>query len=94
VRIVKEIMIQKETASFTLRAKTGWSSQSGMEIGWYIGYIEARNNVYYFSNCVQLSSDLMNQKDRAENFIRSRKDIAVRILNDLDITEEEIILTD
>lgn len=94
VRIVKEIMIQKETTSFTLRAKTGWSRQSGREIGWYIGYVETRNNVYYFSNCVQLSSELMNQEDRAEKFVQSRKDIAVKILNDLDITELKIVLTD
>ena len=85
--IVKTIMIQKDTSSYTLRAKTGWSRQSGKEIGWYIGYIETKGNVYYFSNCVQLSSELMNQEEQTAKFVSSRKAITLAILRELKIME-------
>jgi beta-lactamase class D len=85
--IVKTIMIQKDTSSYTLRAKTGWSRQSGKEIGWYIGYIETKGNVYYFSNCVQLSSELMNQEEQAAKFVSSRKALTLAILRELKIME-------
>jgi len=87
--IVKRIMIQKDTISYTLRAKTGWSQQAGNEIGWYVGYIETKGNVYYFSNCVQLSSKMMNREEQAAKFISSRKAITLAILNELKIMEAD-----
>jgi beta-lactamase class D len=87
--IVKRIMIQKDTISYTLRAKTGWSRQSGKEIGWYVGYIETKGNVYYFSNCVQLPSELMSQEEQAAKFVSSRKAITLAILHELKIMEAD-----
>lgn len=86
--IVKIIMIQKDS-TYVLRAKTGWSQQAGNEIGWYIGYVETKSNLYYFSNCVQLPSDLMNQKEQAAKFVNSRKAITLSILRNLQIIEGE-----
>lgn len=51
--IVKDIMIVKDTLGYTLRAKTGWGFQDNQDIGWYVGYLEKGNNVYYFANCIQ-----------------------------------------
>lgn len=87
--IVKRIMIQKDTIFYTLRAKTGWSRQSGKEIGWYVGYIETKGNVYYFSNCVQLPSELMSQEEQAAKFASSRKAITFAILHELKIMEAD-----
>jgi beta-lactamase class D len=87
--IVKKIMIQKDSNSYIMRAKTGWSHQAGNEIGWYVGYIETKDNVYYFSNCVQLPSDLMKQEEQATKFVSSRKAITLSILRDLQIIEGE-----
>lgn len=47
--IVKTILINEETAEYTLYAKTGLSIRdSGHKIGWWIGYLEQNDNVFFF----------------------------------------------
>ncbi|UTA68527.1 class D beta-lactamase [Emticicia sp. 21SJ11W-3] len=46
--IVKKIMIREQTPEYLLRAKTGWSNFPPTDIGWFIGYIEAKSNTYFF----------------------------------------------
>ena len=87
MEIVKKIMIKEGSkANYIVRAKTGWGGQETKEkeflnIGWYVGYIEADNNVYYFSNCIQSSDD--NNPD----FVKARIEIMDKILNELKIYE-------
>jgi beta-lactamase class D len=80
--IVKNIMIAKDTLNYVVRAKTGWGAQGNKDIGWYVGYIETKDNVYYFANCIQ-SSDLTNK-----DFANSRIDITYLILEELKLTRE------
>lgn len=50
IDIVKEIMVQESTPAYKLSAKTGGGPRSaGVVIGWYVGYVEARGNVYFFA---------------------------------------------
>lgn len=42
---VKEIMITDTTDAYIIHSKTGWSQN----IGWNVGYIEAKNNVWIFA---------------------------------------------
>ncbi len=80
--IVKQIMIAKETKNYIIRAKTGWGTQNNIDIGWYVGYVETKNNVYYFVNCIQ-SADFNNN-----SFAKARTEITYQILNELKITQE------
>lgn len=82
VDIVKNIMIAKDTLDYVVRAKTGWSGQDKKDIGWYVGYLETKDNVYYFANCIQ-SADL-NNKD----FANARIDIVYLIFGDLKLTNK------
>lgn len=82
VDIVKNIMIAKDTLDYVVRAKTGWGGQDNKDIGWYVGYLETKNKVYYFANCIQ-SSDI-NNKD----FANARIDIVYLILKDLKLIDE------
>lgn len=77
--IVKKIMIEDTNSNYTLSAKSGWGSNGNKDIGWYVGFIETGNNVYYFANCIQ-TSDSENKA-----FVNARKDIVYDILNDLAI---------
>lgn len=79
VDIVKNIMIAKDTLDYVVRVKTGWGVQDGKDIGWYVGYVETKDNVYYFANCIQSS-----KKDNPD-FISSRIEIAYLILDELKI---------
>lgn len=49
IDIVKNIIIMDSTDTYVMRAKTGWSSHIEPEIGWLVGYIETKGNVYFFS---------------------------------------------
>jgi beta-lactamase class D len=70
-------MIAKDTLDYVVRAKTGWAGQDNKDIGWYVGYLETKDNVYYFANCIQ-SADLNNKTLQP-----ARIDIVYLILNDL-----------
>ena len=82
VDIVKKIMISKDTLGCVIRAKTGWADEEKRIVGWYVGYIEKNNNVYYFANCIQ-STHIENK-----NFAEARIKIANSILSDLQIINE------
>ncbi|MDR1877499.1 MAG: class D beta-lactamase [Flavobacteriaceae bacterium] len=82
VDITKNIMIVKDTLDYVVRAKTGWGEQDNKDIGWYVGYVETKDNVYYFANCIQSSG--LNSKD----FINARNDITYQILDELKIIEK------
>jgi beta-lactamase class D len=69
--IVKEIMIVEQAGTYTLRGKTGWASRVSPQIGWFVGWLETSNNVYFFA----LNIDIVNRKD-----VNSRVDIAKRVL--------------
>jgi beta-lactamase class D len=87
VDIVKSIMIAKDTLGYIVRGKTGWGEQDNENIGWYVGYLETADNVYYFANCVQAESKSMEDNDTAFSFFNSRKGITYLILNDLGLLE-------
>lgn len=45
IATVKDIMVVEQTPNYIIRAKSGLVSQ----IGWYVGYVEQNNNVYFFA---------------------------------------------
>lgn len=86
VDIVKDIMIEKDTLGYVTRAKTGWGGQDNKDIGWYVGYVETNDNVYYFANCVQIEGEKLNDMQQAIKFDNSRREITLKILDELKIT--------
>jgi len=46
IKILKEIMLVDQTPAYTLRAKTGWKGVDG----WYVGYVEAGDEVWFFAH--------------------------------------------
>lgn len=80
--IVKNILLEKETPDYAIRAKTGWGDEEDRYIGWYVGYIEKNGNVYYFANCVQTKG----LDD--EHIATARKAIAWQIFNEMDLISE------
>jgi beta-lactamase class D len=80
--IVKEIMIAKDTLGYVIRAKTGWGEQDDTNIGWYVGYVEKDNNVYYFVNCIQ-TADFENK-----DFAKARIEIVYQIFNELKLIKK------
>jgi len=83
MNVVKNIMVVNDSVGFVMRAKTGWGVQNNQDIGWYVGYIETSDNVYYFANCIQSSSP-DNHK-----FAAARIEIVYSILHDLKIIQQQ-----
>ena len=58
--LVKDIMIAEKTPNYTLRAKTGWygfGQADKQQIGWYVGYVETPDNVYFFATNLDLKTE-------------------------------------
>ncbi len=80
--IAKEIMIAKDSLDYIVRAKTGWGQQDDTNIGWYVGYVEKNDDVYYFANCIQ-TKDSENK-----DFARARIEIVYQIFNELKLIKK------
>lgn len=48
--IVKDILVFEQTPTYKLSAKTGGGPiDDGVFIGWFVGYLQTRRNVYFFA---------------------------------------------
>lgn len=78
--IVKRISIEEKTADYVLRAKTGWTYFGGNDTGWWVGYVERKDNTYFFATRVIKKRETQNP-----NFSSCRKEITRKILKELKI---------
>lgn len=69
--LVKDFMILEQKPSYTLRGKTGWSIVDDHNNGWFVGYVESKDKVYYFATNVEPKEGFDMQ-----NFNRIRKSLA------------------
>ncbi len=76
--VLKDLMVEEQTEHYTLRAKTGWTRDGGMNTGWWVGYFEMADNVWFFATRLhrQLGQD-------GPDFGNCRKEITRRVLGDL-----------
>ena len=49
MQIVKKLLIIEQTGDYVLRAKTGTVSRFTPQIGWWVGYVETKGNVFFFA---------------------------------------------
>lgn len=57
IAIVKDIMILEKTPDYTIRGKTGWlgfGSETIPQVGWYVGYLERGEQVYFFATNINI----------------------------------------
>lgn len=79
IAIVKDIMIVEKTPEYTIRGKTGLAGsvdEVTPGVGWYVGYLEKGENVYFFATNIDVrhEEDLAN---RIEVTRRCFQDLAV-----------------
>ncbi len=82
IEIVKKVMINEQKDNYILRAKTGWTRDKGINTGWWIGYVEKGDDVYFFATRL-----LQNRKNNRADFGNCRKDITKKILMDMGVLE-------
>ncbi len=78
IRILKKVMVTEQNDKYQMRSKTGWSRLYGKDTGWWVGYLEKKDNVWFFATRIsKLRSDVN------PNFGNCRKEITRNILKQL-----------
>ena len=75
-KIVRNMLLMETTDQHQLSGKTGWSIQDDYNNGWFVGYVENENGVYYFATNITPTPAL---KD-IQQFIKIRKSITMEAL--------------
>ncbi|KAB2844211.1 MAG: class D beta-lactamase [Melioribacteraceae bacterium] len=82
IDLVKEMIIIDSTENYILRAKTGGGEkEDGKFIGWYVGYLETKSNIYLFA--------LNIDAETFEEMAPSRKELTTKVFKQLEIIPEK-----
>lgn len=78
--IMKRMMILEENDEFKLSEKTGWSVRNGKNNGWFVGYVESQNKVYFFATNIE-----PKERFNMNMFSVIRKSITYKALEEMKI---------
>lgn len=53
---LKDIMTEEESSLYVIRAKTGWAKRVEPQVGWYVGYVETKNDTWFFATNITINS--------------------------------------
>ena len=53
ISIMKRLMIIEKTKDYTLSGKTGWSIRNGLNNGWFVGFLETNNKIYFVDSNIE-----------------------------------------
>ncbi|MEM6763446.1 MAG: class D beta-lactamase [Bacteroidota bacterium] len=81
MNIVKDMMIREEEADYTLYGKTGWAIVNSTNYGWFIGFLEQNENVYFFA------TQIAEKGEASPTFSQSRVDITESALKGLGLLD-------
>lgn len=54
---LRDIMLVESTESYQLRAKTGWAARVNPQVGWFVGYLEAPDEVWLFATNLEITKN-------------------------------------
>lgn len=78
--ILKRVMIHEKNDQYILRAKTGWGWGNGTDAGWWVGYVEKDDNVFFFATRLTKA-----RQDKNTNFQAARLEITKRVLGEMGV---------
>lgn len=78
--LMKKIMILEEQEGYRLSGKTGWSVTGETDNGWFVGFVEKGDSVFYFATNVGPGPAF-----EIDNFASVRKEVTMKALNELEI---------
>src|SRR5690606_18614925 len=76
--ILQDVMVTERTDGYTIRSKTGWGVQDGNDIGWWVGYLQRTDNVYFFATRIT-----KEHGTPGVGFLKCRLDITRDVLRQL-----------
>lgn len=75
-QIFKQMFIVKQTDDYTIRAKSGLAVRDKSYNGWYVGYLETNNNIYFFA------TNISPKGNYEKSFNNKRKNITIQALKE------------
>ncbi len=76
--IMKRMIVIEENETYKLSGKTGWSERNGNNNGWFVGFVETKENTYFFATNIE-----PNQKFNM--FPMIRKELTFKALEQMEI---------
>lgn len=72
--ILRQIMLVEQTPSYTMWAKTGWATSVSPQVGWYVGYIETPQDVWFFATNIEVGGkqDLLLRQPLTLNALKAK----------------------
>jgi beta-lactamase class D len=52
--LLRKLMVVEQTPAYTIRAKTGWAQRTVPQVGWFVGYVEAGETVWFFATNIEM----------------------------------------
>ncbi len=80
--LVKKIMILNENPTYKLYGKTGWTSNGNHNNGWFVGFIETKNKIFYFATNIEPNSSF-----DMTLFSKIRKEVTYQALMEMNIID-------
>lgn len=81
-KLMKELMIIEKNDKYTLSGKTGWSVRNNNNSGWFVGYIETKDKLYFFATLIEPKKSF-----NMDMFPMIRKEIIMKAFKILNIIE-------
>jgi beta-lactamase class D len=78
--IMKRMIVIEEDETYKLSGKTGWSIRDGNNNGWFVGFVEIKENTYFFATNVE-----PNQNFNMDLSPMIRKELTFKALKQLNI---------
>lgn len=78
--IMKRMIVIEENETYKLSGKTGWSVRNGTNNGWFVGFVEKKENTYFFATNIE-----PNQKFNMDAFPVIRKELTFKALEQMKI---------
>jgi beta-lactamase class D len=78
--IMKRMIVIEEYETYKLSGKTGWSIRDGNNNGWFVGFVEIRENTYFFATNIE-----PNQRFNMDMFPMIRKELTFKALEQMGV---------
>lgn len=78
LEILKKVMLSESAKSYSIYSKTGWTRVNEKDVGWWVGYVDRKDNAYFFATRIMKDKATSNS-----NFGPCRKDITKEILKQI-----------
>ena len=78
--IMKRMIVIEEDETYKLSGKTGWSIRDGNNNGWFVGFVEIKENTYFFATNIE-----PNQRFNMDLFPMIRKELTFKALKQLNV---------